>query len=75
MAEGWNVVTRRTDPKGGPDLHGRFVVRVPDKQAAVALVESKVPDAMILIDSEASAEALDKNNVQPGEVFVLVEGQ
>jgi hypothetical protein len=75
MAEGWNIVTRRSDPNGGPDLHGRFVVRVADKETAVSLVESKMPDAMVLIDSEASAETLDTYLVKPGELFVLVEGK
>jgi hypothetical protein len=75
MAEGWNITTRRSDPDGGPDLRGAFVVRVADRQTAVALVQSKMPDAMVLIDTETSPEVFEKYDIKPGEVFVLVEGK
>jgi hypothetical protein len=75
MAEGWKLTTRRTNPKGGPDLQGLVVVRVADKQVAAAMVEREMPDALILIDSEASPELLDKYEVEPGTLMVLMEGQ
>jgi hypothetical protein len=75
MAQGWNIVTRRSDPDGGPDLQGAFVVHVADPRTAVALVQSKMPDAMVKIDSETSPEVFETYDVKPGEVFVLVEGK
>jgi hypothetical protein len=51
------------------------VVHVADQQTAVALVVSKMPDAMVLIDSETSPEVFEKYDIKPGEVFVLVEGK
>jgi hypothetical protein len=75
MAQGWNIVTRLTDPDGGSVLQGAFVVRVVDPQTAVALVQSKMPDAIVRIDSETSPEVFEKYGIKPGEVFVLVEGQ
>jgi hypothetical protein len=75
MAEGWNIVTRRPDPNGGPDLVGAFAVRVADRQTAVALVQSKFPDAIVRIDTETSPEVFEKYDIKPGEVFVLVEGK
>jgi hypothetical protein len=75
MAKGWNIVTRRPDPNGGPGLQGHFLVAVPEKSTAIALVQSKFPTAEVSADSEASAEALETYAVLPGEVFVLMEGQ
>jgi hypothetical protein len=75
MAEGWNIVTRRSDPDGGPDLRGAFVVRVADRQAAVALVQSKMPDAVVRIDSETSPEVFEKYDMMLGEALLLVEGK
>jgi hypothetical protein len=74
MVQGWNIVTRLTDPDGGSVLQGAFVVRVADPQAAVGLVQSKMPDAIVRIDSETSPEVFKKKDIKPGEVFVLVEG-
>jgi hypothetical protein len=73
MAEGWNIITRRSDSKGGPDLHGRFIVRIAEKETAVAMVESVMKDAMVLVDSEASPEALERYGVKPGKMLVLVD--
>jgi hypothetical protein len=75
MAEGWNIVTRRADPNGGPNLIGRLIVRVSDKEGAVALVVSNMPDAMVLIDTEASAETFKRHDVEPGGMAVLSEVQ
>jgi hypothetical protein len=75
MAQGWNIVTRRSDPKGGLDLHGRVVARISDKEGAALAVQTKMPDAMVLIDSETSPEVFEKYDIKPGEVFVLVEGK
>jgi hypothetical protein len=75
MADGWNIITTRPDPAGGPDLRGAFVVRVSDRLTAIAVVQSKMPDAMVQIDSETSPEVFEKYDVKPGEVFVLVEGK
>jgi hypothetical protein len=55
-------------------LQGAFVVRVADPQTAVALVQSKMPDAIVRVDSETSPEIFEKYDIKPGEVFVLVEG-
>ncbi len=75
MADGWNIITTRPDPAGGPDLRGAFVVRVSDRLTAIAVVQNKMPDAMVQIDSETSPEVFEKYGVKPGEVFVLVEGK
>jgi hypothetical protein len=75
MADGWNIITTRPDPAGGPDLRGAFVVRVSDRLTAIAVVQSKMPDAMVQIDSETSPEVFEKYDVKPGEVFVLVEAK
>ncbi len=75
MADGWNIITTRPDPCGGPDLRGAFVVRVSDRLTAIAVVQSKMPDAMVQIDSETSPEVFEKYDVKPGEVFVVVEGK
>jgi hypothetical protein len=56
VADGWNIITTRPDPAGGPDLRGAFVVRVSDRLTAIAVVQSKMPDAMVQIDSETSPE-------------------
>jgi hypothetical protein len=63
------------DAAGGPDLRGAFVVRVSDRLTAIAVVQSKMPDAMVQIDSETSPEVFEKYYVKPGEVFVLLEGK
>lgn len=75
MAKGWNIVTRRPDPKGGHDLQGRFLVAVADKAVAVALVQSELPDAQVWVDSEASDEAIKTYAIRPGQVLALVEGR
>jgi hypothetical protein len=75
MAEGWYVTTTRSDPDGGPDLQGRFLVRVADRRTAIALVESKRPDAAVLADQRASREQFEKYDVRPGEVMVLWEAK
>jgi hypothetical protein len=75
MADGWNITTRRPDPAGGPDLRGAFVVRVSDRLTAIAVIQSKMPDALVQIDSETSPEVFEKYDVKPGGVFVLVEGK
>jgi hypothetical protein len=75
MADGWNIITTRPDPAGGPDLRGAFVVRVADPQTAIALVQSKMPDAMVRIDSETSPEVFEKYDMMQGEALLLVEGK
>ena len=75
MAEGWYVTTTRPDPKGGPDLQGRFLVRVSDRRAAILIMSSKYPDALIMADQEATLEQLDKYGVRSGEVANLWEAQ
>jgi hypothetical protein len=75
MAEGWNIVTRRSDPNGGPDLVGAYVVRVADPQTAIALVQSKMLNAIVRIDTETSPEVFEQYDIKPGEAFVLVEGK
>jgi hypothetical protein len=74
MAVGWNIRTTRINPVGGLDLQGCFAVRVPDKSAAIALVQSKMPGAKVWADSEASGDFLDAHDVDPGAVLALVEG-
>jgi hypothetical protein len=56
VADGWNILTTRPDPAGGPDLRGAFVVRVSHRLTAIAVVQSKMPDAIVQIDSETSPE-------------------
>jgi len=75
MVEGWNIKTRRANPDGGSDLYGRVLVRVADAPTAVALFQSMMPNAVVLIDSEASAQAVDEYDLSPGDVLVLVEGK
>jgi hypothetical protein len=75
MAEGWYVTTRRSDPKGDPDLHGRFLAHVADRQKAIALVARLHPDAMILADQEATLEQFEKYDVKLGAVRALWEAQ
>jgi hypothetical protein len=75
MAEGWFVKTTRPDPKGGPDLQGRFLVRVLDPKTAVALVRSKYPNALVLADQKATAEQFEKYDIKPGAMLKLWERQ
>jgi hypothetical protein len=75
MADGWNIITTRPDPAGGPDLRGAFVVRVSDRLTAIAVVQSKMPDAMVQIDSETSPEVFEKYDMMLGEALLLVEGK
>ena len=71
----WNIITTRPDPAGGPDLRGAFVVRVSDRLTAIAVVQSKMPDAMVQIDSETSPEVFEKYDMMLGEARLLVEGK
>jgi hypothetical protein len=75
MAEGWTIVTRRADPEGGPDLIGRRIVRVSDQEGAVALVVRHMPDALVLLDMEASAQTFERYDVKPGGMLELSEFQ
>ena len=75
MADGWNIITTRPDPAGGPDLLGAFVVRVSDRLTAIAVVQSKMPDAMVQIDSETAPEVFEKYDMMLGEALLLVEGK
>jgi hypothetical protein len=71
MAEGWNITTRRADPEGGPDLREGFVVRVADPQGAIALVQSKRPGAIVLVEREASPEVFEDHGIKLGEAYLL----
>lgn len=75
MTAGWYVTTTRPDPDGGSDLQGRYLVRVVDQRTAVAMVQSKHPDALILADQEATAEQFEKYDVKPGGMLNLWEGK
>jgi hypothetical protein len=75
MAEGWKFKTKRPDPDGGPDLLGLVVVRVADQHGALEVAASKMPDAILEIDSEASLELLEEYDMKPGQMLVLMEGQ
>jgi hypothetical protein len=75
VADGWNIITRRPDPAGGPDLQGAFVVRVSDRRTAIGLIQNQMPDTVVQIDSETSPEVFEKYDIKPGQVFVLVEGK
>jgi hypothetical protein len=75
MAAGWNVITRRPDPEGGPDVQGCVVVRLSDREGAIALVQDKMPEATVSADSEASLQFLETLSIQPGEALVVFEGQ
>jgi hypothetical protein len=56
-------------------LRGAFVVRVSDRLTAIAVVQSKMPDAMVQIDSETSPEVFEKYDMMLGEALLLVEGK
>jgi hypothetical protein len=73
MPEGWYVTTTRPDPKGGPDLQSRFLVRVADQKTAIALVNRKYPDAIVTADQKATAEQFEKYDVKPGTMLHLWE--
>lgn len=75
MADGWNIRARRSNPDGGLDLLGCYVVRVRNAQLAEQMVRSKMPDAVVWLDSEASDVTLDSYNLVPGEVFAVLEGR
>jgi hypothetical protein len=66
VADGWNILTTRRDPAGGPDLRGAFVVRVSHRLTAIAVVQRKMPDAMVQIDSETAPEVFWKIRRQAG---------
>jgi hypothetical protein len=50
-------------------------VRVSDRLTAIAVVQSKMPDAMVQIDSETSPEVFEKYDMMLGEALLLVEGK
>ena len=74
MAHGWKLTYRRPNPDGGSELQGIAVVHVGDKFGAIAVAASKMPDAAFTISSEASAEMLEDDGVEPGQMLVLIEG-
>ena len=74
MAKGWNIITSRPNPKGGPALQGRFLVTVSDKATAIQMVQQHLPDAEVTADSEASEGIIAEYRVKPGTIFALVEG-
>ena len=75
MAEGWKFRTRRPNPDGGADLLGLVVVRVADQHGAILVASSKMPDAVLEVDSEASPELLEEYDMKPGQMLILMEGQ
>src|ERR1700741_2667348 len=74
LAPGWKLRFTRPNPKGGLDSKGVMLVLVADQLGAIVLAANKMQDAVLAIDSEASAELLDQYKVKPGEMLVLMEG-
>jgi hypothetical protein len=72
---GWKFKIRRPDPKGSPDLQSLVVVHVADQLEAITMAASRMPRAILEIDSEASAELLEQYDIEPGQMLVLVEVQ
>jgi hypothetical protein len=74
MPSTWKiVVNKRPKQIGGPPAREFYLVALPEKEAAVAVLRMRegYNDAELEVIGEAPAESIDWLDIKPGQVFCV----
>jgi hypothetical protein len=74
MPAAWKIIAyRRPKEIGGLSVRGFYLVALPEKDAAVAVLRMRegFNDAELEVMGEAPAESLDWLDIAPGQIFHL----
>jgi hypothetical protein len=71
MARGWLISAVSPDSGAGPSLCVRFLVAIRDQDVARRAIEAWYPGSEVIVEGEASAEAIARHRVKDGTIFML----
>jgi hypothetical protein len=67
MAKGWDISALRPNDKP----YGRFLVAIADRDAAIRAIQAWLPDAKVVINSEAPPETLARFGLDNGKILAV----
>jgi len=74
MPSAWKIIAyRRPDKIGEPSIREFFLVALPEKDAAIAVLRMRegYDDAELEVVGEAPAESVDWLDIKPGQIFCI----
>ena len=74
MPAAWKIIAHKRPKKiGGPTTREFYLVALPEKEAAVAVLRMRegYSDASLAVVGQAPAESVDWLDIKPGEVFCV----
>ncbi|MGO9045554.1 MAG: hypothetical protein ACLQFW_01520 [Xanthobacteraceae bacterium] len=74
MPSAWKIIAyRRPDKIGEPSIREFFLVALPEKDAAIAVLRMRegYDDAELEVIGEAPAESVDWLDIKPGQIFCI----
>lgn len=74
MPAAWKIIAHKRPKKiGGPTTREFYLVALPEKEAAVAVLRMRegYSDASLAVVGQAPAEFVDWLDIKPGEVFCV----
>jgi hypothetical protein len=73
MPSAWKIIVRKRPKEiGGASAREFYLVALPEKEAAVAVLRMRegYSDAELEVTGEAAAESIDWLDIKPGQIFV-----
>jgi hypothetical protein len=74
MPSAWKIVVdKRPKVIGGPSVREFYLVALPEKEAAVAVLRMRegYSDAELEVSGEAPAESVEWLDIKPGQIFCV----
>jgi hypothetical protein len=71
MARGWFISALSPNSGAGSFSRVRFLVAIRDRDAARRAIEAWYPGSKVIVEGEATAEAISKHRVKDGTLFML----
>jgi hypothetical protein len=71
MARGWLISPVSPDSGAGPISRVRFLVAIRDQDVARRAIEAWYPGSEVIVEGEASTEAIARHRVKDGTIFML----
>jgi hypothetical protein len=71
MAGGWFISALSPNTGAGATSLVRFLVAIPDHDAARRAIEAWYPGSRVIVEGEAGADAIVRHRVKDGTIFML----
>jgi hypothetical protein len=71
MTGGWFISALSPNAGAGATSPVRFLVAIPDQDAARRAIEAWYPSSKVVVEGEAGAESIARHRVKDGTIFML----